>query len=319
MKKRNKKILLTGLLMSLIVFLSGCMQYDQQGNPTGFIYEYLVIPTQEVIVWLADLFGGSYGMAIIAITIIVRIIILPLSLNQQKKSTLQQAKMNSVKPVTDEIQAEIKASDSPEEQQELQAELMEIYRENDINVMGGLGCLPLLIQLPIFTAMFQAINLSEEIANATFFGIPLGESSILLAILAAAVYYLQSRVMMQGMPEEQRKQSRSMMLMNPLMILFFSITGPAGLSLYWLAGGVVAVIQTYVTNQFIKPKIEEEVKEKQKGKKKIARKRKKKPAKKEIQVQPSNRPSAQSPFEKKGGRRRNEGMQRRNAGKQKRR
>ncbi len=313
MKNRNKKFLLTGLLMSLMVFLSGCMQYDQSGNPEGFIYEYLVIPTQQFIVWLAELFGGNYGLAIIAITIIVRIIILPLSLNQQKKATAQQVKMSAVKPVTEEIQAEMKAASSPEEQQELQAELMEVYRENDINLMGGLGCLPLLIQLPIFTALFQAINLSEDIASATFLGISLGESSILLAILAAGVYFLQSLVMMKGMPEEQRKQSRSMMFMSPLMILFFSINGPAGLSLYWLAGGVIAVIQSYITNRFVKPRIEAEVKEKH-GDKNITRKRKKKAVKKAAATPSSQKknPRAQSTFETRKGNRRNEGKQRRN-------
>lgn len=311
MKKRHKKVLLSGLLMSLMIFLSGCMQYDQQGNPEGFIYEYLVIPTQQFIVWLAELFGGNYGLAIIAITIIVRLIILPLSLNQQKKSTIQQAKMSTVKPVTDEIQAEIKATDSQEEQQELQAELMEIYRENNINLMGGLGCLPLLIQLPIFTALFQAINLSEEIASATFLGISLGDSSILLAILAGGVYYLQSLVMMKGMPEEQRKQSRMMTLMSPLMILFFSLSGPAGLSLYWLAGGIIAVIQTYITNRYVKPRIEAEVKEKQ-GPKKIERKRKKKPAT-TISTPSSTKKTnrSQSPFDTKSGQGRNAGKQQR--------
>src|SRR5699024_162759 len=142
------------------------------------------------------------------------VIIFPLNISQQKKTITQQIKMSGVKPVLDEIQAEMKATDDPQEKQELQNELVEVYRENDISLMGGIGCLPLLIQLPIFTALYQAVSLSPEIKASTFLGISLGERSIILAILAGIVYYAQSVLMMAGMPEEQKKQSRTMMLMN---------------------------------------------------------------------------------------------------------
>ena len=313
MKKRSKKLLLSSTLLAMMVFLSGCMRYDSGGNPTGMIYEYLVVPTQQAIVWLANIFGGSYGFAIIAITILVRLVIFPLNLSQQKKTITQQIKMAGVKPVMDEIQREMKETDDPAEKQELQTELMSVYRDNDISMLGGIGCLPLLIQLPIFTALFQAVNLSPEIKNSTFLGIQLGQRSILLAILAGIVYYAQSVLMMQGMPEEQKKQSRSMMLMNPLMILFFSLTGPAGLSLYWLAGGVIAVAQSYITNQYYKPKLEAELAAKSGPVKQVKRK----PKRKDVtpaaarKTGPSNSPFAKKTNSGKQGKGRNAGKQKR--------
>lgn len=316
MTKRTKKLLLSGALLMLIVVLSGCMRYDAAGMPTGIIYEYLVVPTQIAIHWLADLFGGSYGLAILAITIIVRIIIFPLNISQQKKTMSQQIKMSGVQPAISEIQAEIKEAKDPQEKQELQDELVQIYKENNISVMGGLGCLPLLIQLPIFTALFQAINLAPEIKASTFLGIGLGGRSILLAVLAGVVTYFQSALMMVTMPEEQKKQSKSMMLMNPIMILFFSLTGPAGLSLYWIAGGLIAVVQQYIINEYYKPKLEAEMAATHGPQKMVKRKPKTKratPAQPTAPKAPSSSPfGTKSSSGTKSGKGRNAGKQRRN-------
>ncbi|WP_161878146.1 membrane protein insertase YidC [Alkalibacterium sp. MB6] len=321
LRNRTKKLLLSGGMLTMVLFLSGCIRIDQEGNPAGgisqFLFDYLVIPTQQFIEILADLFG-SYGLAIIAITIIVRLLILPLSVKQQRSTMEQQVKMEAIKPATEEIQAELKAATDPQEKQELNQELMEVYREHNVSMLGGLsGCLPLLIQLPIFTAMYQAINMSESIRNATWLGIQLGQRSIGLAVITGIIYYIQTRVMQAGMPEEQRKQSGTMMLMNPVMILMFSISGPAGLTLYWFAGGLVAIAQSLITNLYYKPKMEKELKEKH-GRTKVVE-RKKRPRKTVTPAQSGvvnpaptakERRKNQSPFEQKGGR---------NAGKQQRR
>lgn len=315
MKTRTKKLLLSTSLLSIMVFLSGCMRYDSDKNPVGLVYEYLVVPTQFAIGWLANLFGGSYGLAILAITILVRLLIFPLNISQQKKTMTQQIKMSGVKPVIDEIQAEIKQSKDPAEKQDLQNELVAIYKENDISVMGGIGCLPLLIQLPIFTALFQAVSLSPEIKASTFLGISLGDRSIIIAVLAGIVYYAQSVLMMQGMPENQRQQSRSMMLMNPLMILFFSLTGPAGLALYWLAGGLIAVIQSYFINQYYKPKLEAQMAEKY-GPQEMVKRKPKVSTRKDVTPSQPRRAPSNSPFSTKSsqsGKKKGSG---RNAGKQ---
>ncbi|WP_177188590.1 membrane protein insertase YidC [Alkalibacterium subtropicum] len=301
------------------------MRVDEAGDPTGgfsqFLFDYLVLPTQQFIEILAD-FTGSYGLAIIAITFIVRILILPLSIKQQRTTMEQQAKMSTVKPVTDEIQAEMKETDDPKVKQELQAEMMEIYRENNVNMLGGLsGCLPLLIQLPVFTAMFQAIRMSESIQSATWLGINLGDPSILLAVFTGILYFVQTKVMQAGMPEETRKQSGAMMYMSPVMILMFSITGPAGLTLYWFAGGFVAIGQSLITNLYYKPKLEKEMEKKHGGKPVIKRKKRKRKTVQATETeteanQLNPAPSAKdrrrnrSPFEQKE--RRNSGKQQRN-------
>lgn len=257
--KNLKKLFLSGALLSVVVFLSGCMSHDSDGNPSGLIYEFLVVPTQQIIIQLANLFNGSYGLAIIAITLIVRLIILPLNLNQSKKSIIQQEKMALIKPEMEEVQKKQKAAVTPEEKAAAQQELMSLYKDNNMSMLGGIGCLPLLIQMPIFTAMFQAINLSGEISNSTFLGFSLGNQNIALAIAAGAVYFVQSYVSMIGLPEEQKKQMRTMMYVSPIMILMVSFTSPAGLGLYWFVGGIFAVFQTIITNFIFKPRIKAQV------------------------------------------------------------
>ncbi|HRG30798.1 MAG TPA: membrane protein insertase YidC [Trichococcus flocculiformis] len=262
--KLKKKLLLSAEMMALLVVLTGCMQYDENKNPTGFIYDYLVVPTGNLIVMLAEMLNGNYGLAIIAITIIVRLAIMPLNFSQIKKTMVQQEKMKYIKPELEDIQFRQKNAQSPEEKAAVSQEMMALYKENNISMTGGVGCLPILIQMPIFTAMYQAVNLTPEISQSTFLGINLGVSSPLLAILAGVAYVIQGYVSTIGMPQETKSQMKSMMLMNPIMILMFSWSSPAGLALYWLAGGIFAAAQTALQNHMIKPKIQKQVEEEMK-------------------------------------------------------
>ncbi|MFY9901469.1 MAG: membrane protein insertase YidC [Trichococcus sp.] len=262
--KLKKKLLLSAEMMALLVVLTGCMQYDENKNPTGFIYDYLVVPTGKLIVMLAEMLNGNYGLAIIVITIIVRLAIMPLNFSQIKKTMVQQEKMKYIKPELEDIQFRQKNAQSPEEKAAVSQEMMALYKENNISMTGGVGCLPILIQMPIFTAMYQAVNLTPEISASTFLGINLGVSSPLLAILAGVAYVIQGYVSTIGMPQETKSQMKSMMLMNPIMILMFSWSSPAGLALYWLAGGIFAAAQTALQNHMIKPKIQKQVEDEMK-------------------------------------------------------
>lgn len=274
-----KKYMLTGTLLSAVLFLSGCMRFDQEtGAPQGFlseiVYDFLIIPLDQFLNFLGE-FLGNYGLAIIVFTLLFRLILLPLTLRQQKGTIESQIKMSAIQPVTQEIQAELKATDDPQEQQALNMELMEIYRENDVNIGGQLsaGCLPLLLQMPIFVAMFQVLRRSNEIANASFMGMELGERSIILAVITGAIYLLQSRMMIKNMPEEQQATAGTTMYITPVMMFMFAVSGPAGIGLYWLVSGVFTIGQQLFNQLYYKPRIEANVREKLGPVKKIERKR----------------------------------------------
>ena len=274
-----KRLMLTATLLSSVLFLSGCMRFDMEtGAPQGFlseiVYNVLIIPLNQFLDYLGQ-FLGSYGLAIIAFTMLFRLILLPLTLKQQRSTIESQIKMAGIKPIIDEIQADIKATDDPQEKQALNMEMMEVNRESGINMGSQLsaGCLPLLLQMPIFVAMFQVLRRSEAIANASFLGIELGETSILLAAVTGIIYLLQSRMMIKAMPEEQQKTAGTTMYITPVMMFMFAFTGPAGIGLYWLASGIFTIFQQLFNNLYYKPKIEAEVREKMGPVKKIKRKR----------------------------------------------
>ena len=262
MNKLKRWVYSSGLL-GLLIFLSGCVKTDKTGNPTGdgFVYKFLVAPMGNAIKFLADDWGLGFGLAIIILTIIVRLAIMPLGLSQMKKSMIQQEKMQAVKPYTDDINARLKAATSNEEKMQVQTELQQLYKDNDINLMGGLGCLPLLIQMPIFTALFFAAKFTQGISESTFLGIDLGKPSILLVALAGISYFAQSYISMIGMAEEQKKQMKMMSYMSPLMIIMISFSSPAGVTLYWVVGGIFSCIQSLITTLYHKPKVKAQLAE----------------------------------------------------------
>ncbi|MCZ2118706.1 membrane protein insertase YidC [Levilactobacillus brevis] len=260
--KISKKVTVTTTLAAMALFLSGCVQ-TKNGKPYGFVYDYLAVPGQHVMDWLAHIFGGSYGWAIIILTVIVRMVLLPIMVRQMRSATVQQEKISMIRPQMTALQKQQKAAKTPEEQQAASQAMMALYRNNGISMTGGIGCLPLLIQMPIFAALYAAIRYSPELSNTVFLGIPLGKSSWILALLSFLSYLLQGYLSMLGMPEDQKKQMRMTLLLSPVMILFFTMSSPAGLGLYFFVGGLFACLQTLIIN-FYRPRIRREIKEKMK-------------------------------------------------------
>ncbi|MBF7105797.1 membrane protein insertase YidC [Pediococcus pentosaceus] len=261
--KKLKSISTITLISGLALVLSGCVQRDKHGNPYGPIYDYLAIPAQHFMNYLSHLLGGSYGLAIILVTFVVRLILLPLMLNQSRKATIQQEKMAFIQPQLKVLQARNQAAKTPEERAAISQEMMALYKDNNVSMTGGIGCLPIIIQFPVFAALYAAIQYSPELHQGLFLGINLAKPSILLAAISFLVYLLQGWLGTLGVAPEQRKMMRSMMIVSPLMILFFTFSSPGGLGLYFAVGGVFACIQTLAINLYrpkIKARIQEEMK-----------------------------------------------------------
>ena len=246
MRKLNRWLYGSGLLF-LVMFLSGCVKTGADGQPTGegFVYNFLVLPMSNAITYLVDNFNWNYGWAIIFITIIVRIIILPLGLHQSKKSFIQTEKMQAIKPQVDVAQAKMKQASTREEQMAAQAELQKIYKENNVSMVGGIGCL----------------RYTKGIATASFLGMNLGQPNMILVALAGLAYLAQGYISMIGIPEEQKKTMKSMLIVSPLMIVFMSFSSPAGVALYWVVGGIFTCIQSAITNILLRPRIKKQVQE----------------------------------------------------------
>ena len=253
-------------LFGLLITLSGCVKMLENGtpDPNGMIYRYMVAPLGQLLTFIAKEWQFGYGWAIIVITIIVRFIILPLGIHQSHKSMIQAEKMQYIKPQLDIAQANAKKAVTREEQVQAQLEMQNVYKENGLSMFGGMGCLPLLLQMPVFTALFYTARYTPGIDQATFYGISLGESSLLLVAIAGVAYVIQGYVSLIGIPEEQKKTMRSMLIVSPVMIVMMSLSSPAGVTLYWVVGGVIGVIQSFITNVIMKPRIKQKIQEEMK-------------------------------------------------------
>jgi YidC/Oxa1 family membrane protein insertase len=234
--------------------LSACSSQTQNGGKNdGFFQTYFVHPFSLSIHSVADFFGGNYGLAIILVTLIIRLALMPLMLRQYKNQMAMKEKMDVLKPEMDAIQKKMKVEKDPKKKQELQAEMMGLYQKHGVNPLN-MGCLPILIQMPILTGFYYAIRGSEEIKTHEFLWFSLGHPDIAITIIAGLIYYFQFKVSQSNMPTQQQEQMKYMGLLSPLMIVMFSFSAPAALPLYWVVGGTFLILQTMLSRSLYQSK-----------------------------------------------------------------
>ncbi|MFH4353718.1 membrane protein insertase YidC [Lactobacillus helveticus] len=267
MKKIKKYTGVLALLVVAALVLSAC---GATNNPNvaphsgiyGWVYQWLGRPLQNIMIHTAHMVGGdnSAGWGIVIITVVVRLILMPLMLVQQNKSVRQQEKMARLQPQMKLIQAAMKHKGiTPEQQMTLSGWQRELYSKNEMSLTGGIGCLPLIIQLPIMWGIYQAVFYSPQLAHSTFFGISLSQKSVVLAIIATIFTVIQGYISLIGIPEEQKKTMQSMMIFNPIMTLFFSLSFSGALALYWAAGNLVMIIQQVIVTFILTPSVKKHV------------------------------------------------------------
>ena len=261
--KSIKRIALSIMGVAMLLVLTGCVQVDKTtGQPTGFIWNTIGAPMAEAIKYFATDKGLGFGVAIIIVTIIVRLIILPLGIYQSWKATLHSEKMNALKHVLEPHQTRLKEATTQEEKLEAQQALFAAQKEHGISMFGGVGCFPILIQMPFFSAIYFAAQHTEGVSEASFLGIALGSPSWILIACAGVLYYVQSLLSLHGVEDEtQREQLKKMIYMSPMMIVMFSIFSPASVTLYWVVGGFMMILQQFIVNYIIRPKLRKKVRE----------------------------------------------------------
>lgn len=250
-----KRLYTISTLGFLLVALSGCS--GKGGLNAGFFHKYFVTSFADLIHYTASLFGNSYGIAIILITLAIRLILAPFFIRMYKNQREMKEKMEVIKPEMNRIQKKLKETKDPQKQKELQQEMMQLYRTHGVNPLN-MGCLPVLIQLPFLMGFYYAIRSSKIIAQHNFLWFSLGHVDIAMAIIACAVYLVQFLVTQSNLPEEQQKMMKFVGLLSPAFILFVSLSYPAALPLYWSVSGLFLICQTLLSKKLYpaKPKLE---------------------------------------------------------------
>ncbi|GAB7388497.1 YidC family membrane integrase SpoIIIJ [Bacillaceae bacterium] len=229
---------LIAFLALLMIVAAGCstLENPQPVDPKtgGFWDRYLVYP----MVWMLDesakLLFGSYGLAILVVTIIVRLLLLPLMVKQLKNSKIMQALQPEMQKIREKYQ---------NNQQKMQEEMMKLFQKHNVNPLAG--CFPLLVQMPILIAFYQAIIRDEAIRNHTFLWMNLGDPDpyYVLPALAALTTFIQQKMM--GINFNANPQAKMMLYIMPLMILVIAVSLPSALSLYWVYGNLFTIVQSY--------------------------------------------------------------------------
>lgn len=250
----NIRRLLIFLLIGVVIVLliSGVISI------TGVWNTVLLNPMVNFMVLMSKYFLGSFGIAIIVLTIIIRLLMFPLTMKQLQSSKA----MQTLQPKMSELQKKY-----AKDQQKLNQEMMKLYKESGIN---PLGCaLPMIVQFPIWIALYQSviqalastpenlIGLSQQLyhsqtirsalpLNNNFLWLDLTKGDIVMAVLTMVSMWLLQKMSTQPTTDPQaQSMNRIMLWVMPLMFGFFSLTLPSGLSLYWVVSNIISMILQY--------------------------------------------------------------------------
>lgn len=242
LQKSIRKPVLVSALILLTVLLTGCSVDGIATIPTeelvnrGFWNRFIVYPMALSLDFFAGLLMNQYGLSILVMTIIIRFLILPLTLKQYRSSRALQA----LQPQLQKLREKYK-----NDQQKFNQELMKLYQEHNINPLAG--CLPVLIQMPILLALYNAIMYNPAIRgeHSKFLWMDLSQPDNLyiLPVLAALTTYIQQKMVMSQ--SGQNNPMQGIMIIFPILIFVMSISFPSALPLYWVYSNLFTLVQTY--------------------------------------------------------------------------
>jgi YidC/Oxa1 family membrane protein insertase len=218
----------------------------------GF-FGFIARPVYLALAWLKDTVG-NWGVAIIIVTLVIRILFFPLTQKAMISMRITQQRMGKLQPKIRKLKEKYKDKRDMESRRKLQEETMAIYKKEGVNPMSSLtGCLPLLLQLPVLYAMYTVLSVSIDLRGAEFFGWLRDLSApdpyyVTPLVMGASMLIQQLMSLTKTEDPQQRSQQRIMMTM-PLFFTFFFLKLPSGLVLYWLINNILGIGQQVLINR----------------------------------------------------------------------
>ncbi|MBT8914142.1 YidC/Oxa1 family membrane protein insertase [Lactobacillus delbrueckii subsp. bulgaricus] len=263
-KKSTKRLLAVLVLVTVFALvLSGCATQTTQKptpishNSSNWWDAWVVYYLSQFVLWIAKVCGGSYGWAIIVFTVIIRVILLPLNAVQINSTR----KMQEIQPELKALQEKYSSKDL-ETRNKLNEETQKLYKEAGVNPYAG--CLPMVIQLPVMWALYQAIWRTPEMQNGKFLWMDLGKPDpyYILPILATVFTFLSSYIATLSVPKSsQTTMTKMMSYVMAIMVGIWAIVFQSAISLYWVISNLFQVGQTLVLQNPFKYRKEQEAKE----------------------------------------------------------
>lgn len=202
------------------------------------IFSFIAIPMLKFLK-IIHVGVGNYGLSIILLTIVIKVLTFPLT----QKSMVSMKKMSSLQPKMMEIREKFKG-----DKERTNQATMELYKKEGVNPLGG--CLPMLLQIPIFFALYKTLLLSIELQGAPFIlwitDLSLKDPYYITPIIMGGTMFLQQKMTPTTATDPMQQKIFTFM---PLIFTFLFLTFPAGLVVYWLTNNVLTIAQQYIINR----------------------------------------------------------------------
>jgi YidC/Oxa1 family membrane protein insertase len=205
-------------------------------------------PLFQLLSWLHGIFG-NWGWSIVALTLIIRVVLYPLTY----KGMVSMQKMKDISPKVKELQAKYKG-----DPQRMNAAVMDMYKKHGANPLGG--CLPMLLQIPVFFAIYRVLLNAVELQGASWMlwvdDLSRMDSTFILPILMGASMYYQQKLTPNNFTDPMQEKIFKFL---PIIFTFFFVTFPSGLVLYWFVNNLFSIAQQFIVNQQFKNAKEAEI------------------------------------------------------------
>jgi YidC/Oxa1 family membrane protein insertase len=208
------------------------------------IWDFFAVPLLRALKWING-YVGNYGWSIIILTVLINLLMFPL----RHKSVVSMRKMQELQPQVKAIQdryAKYKATDP--ERQKMNQEMMALYREKGVNPASG--CLPMLLTMPVLFAFYSLLSVAIEMRGAPFAfwikDLSIHDPYYVTPLIMGATMFAQQLMTPIADPAQQK-----VMMLTPIIFLFFFLWAPSGLVIYWTVSYLLAIGQQYVTNRMI--------------------------------------------------------------------
>ncbi len=275
--QRTKKYIKIVALIAIVLVLAGCTaNLDSDGNliasraittdtewslSAGWFDFLLTIPIAKGILWVTDL-TGNVAWGVVALTLFINILILPIMI----RSTVSSQKMQLLQPELEKIQRKYVGRNDQASQMRQSAEMQALYKKHGVSMWSSLITF---ITLPIMLAMYQAVQRIEVLYTSTFLTLQLGPTPmtmitsghwqyiIVVSLVGLAQYFaIEINNIMARRSKKYRRsqQEQSMKMMNYVMIamiVWFSLSLPTAMSLYWITTSIITILRTVFIQIFV--------------------------------------------------------------------
>lgn len=260
-KKNVKRLLALLAVITIAVVLTGCAASNAKPAPVSHTSgnwwnRWVIYYMSTFLLWLAKIMGNDYGWAIIVFTVIVRVILYPLSALSIKSTT----KMQSIQPEIEALRKKYPGNDT-ESRTLLSQETNKLYKEAGINPYAG--CLPLLIQMPVMLALYGAIAQTPQLLKGHFLWMDLAKPDpfFIMPVLSMVLTFLSTYISQLSTPKESQNFSTKIMTYGmAIMVGVMGIYFQSAIVLYWVISNLFQVVQTFILQNPIKYRQEQEAK-----------------------------------------------------------